>query len=51
MSETENEKAIEIPEVVRSILELFADRVESVSVDYTLGDRIVSYRVDLAGAA
>lgn len=49
MSETENEKAMDAPEVILSILEMFADRVESVSVEYALGDRTISYRVDVAG--
>lgn len=47
MSETEKESAMEIPLVVVAMLEMFADRVETISVDYSVGDMAVSYRVDL----
>lgn len=50
MSETVNENATRIPQVVTLMLERFGDRVESVSVDLHVGDLMMTYRINLRDA-
>lgn len=39
-----------VPDAVQAMLERFAERVETVSVDYSSNNMLVSYRIDLAPA-